>query len=57
MVTVAGMSVGKTTLKMQFASMGRLSWKPTIKLEASFTIVLESALPNLGLKSSANSVA
>lgn len=39
MVTVAGISEGKMTLKMQFASIGRLSWKATTKLDSSFTIV------------------
>jgi hypothetical protein len=54
---VAGMSVGKTTLKMQLASIGRFKEKPTVSEDISFTVVTVSALTKVGVKSVAKSVA
>jgi hypothetical protein len=39
MVIVAGMSLGKTILKIQLASIGKLTLNPTVKLLNSLTVV------------------
>jgi len=44
MVMVAGMSLGKTILNTQLASIGKLTLNPTVKLLNSLTVVSVSAL-------------